>query len=78
MMIEITVVIIKNYSVLLSLLYSMEINSINKVIIWQKERERERNVFLFYFILTWFMSVKTCKGKVRIISLFNHLKTPEY
>ena len=39
--------------------------------------ERERETFL-YFILTWFMSLKTCKGKVRIISLFNHLETPEY
>ena len=40
MIVEITIVIIKNYSVLLSLRFSMEINSINKVIIWQRERER--------------------------------------
>ena len=40
MIVGITIVIIKNYSALLSVRFSMEINSINKVIIWQKGRER--------------------------------------
>ena len=48
-MVGITIVIIKNYGVLLSLCLSIEINLINEVIIWQKEREKR-------FDLSWFMS----------------------
>ena len=53
MTVKIIIVIIKNYSVLLSLRFSMEINSINKVIMWQKGREREKRFFIFYFNLVY-------------------------
>ena len=59
MIVEITVVIIKNCNALLSLPFSMEINSINKAIVWQKERRDKR------FDLSWFMSLKTCNARVR-------------
>ena len=65
MIVRIIIVIIKNCSALLSLRFSMEINSINKVILWK--REREINVLIYQHLPGHWVNVAgPCKYQVAI------------